>query len=225
MGIGRGILVVSLALAVAGYWVKSHYYPEFTYRYKLYLTIKTPSGQIEKSNTSEVNISFPLFNILAPTSYKTNHIGDAFFIDLGAGKSIILIELQQNGFDRKDTWRNLPFYAAIPKISLNKRRIPSEIKLAKEAGKLEVPLKELPMTIILRRINDPETIAEIDPLKLSAYLGSGYAVTGAMIELTDEPVTRGLIELKLPWLRDLPRNARISSRYALYSHDFKAEEK
>lgn len=81
------------------------------------------------------------------------------------------------------------------------------------------------MTIILRRISDPETIAEIDPLKLSAYLGSGYAVTGAMIELTDEPVTRGLIELKLPWLRDLPRNARISSRYALYSNDFKAEEK
>jgi hypothetical protein len=46
---------------------------------------------------------------------------------------------------------------------------------------------------------DPRTVAAVDPANLAASFGDGVALSRVSVEITTDPVTRG-IEKKLGWL-------------------------
>ena len=63
------------------------------------------------------------------------------------------------------------------------------------------PLLALPTTVTFGNVADPKSVALVDPRNLSATFGPGYELKSATIQITDEPVTRG-IEKVLPWMED-----------------------
>lgn len=89
---------------------------------------------------------------------------------------------------------------------------------------LNVPFDQLPMIISFGRVEDPDTIIQVDPMNPAEVLGRGYSISKATIELTDEPITRGVIEKRLPWLRAMPENERVSVRYSFFAFNFNSEE-
>ena len=52
-------------------------------------------------------------------------------------------------------------------------------------------------------MDDRKTIEDVDPNNLQASYGTGVKLLRASIEMTDDPVTSGAIETRLPWLRPL----------------------
>lgn len=83
------------------------------------------------------------------------------------------------------------------------------------SGKVELPLKSLPMLVRFRDLNDPKSVEKVDPFNLATGFGGSTRLTGASIEIvpagfwpfnsygiTGQPITTG-IENRLKWLRAL----------------------
>jgi len=49
-------------------------------------------------------------------------------------------------------------------------------------------------------LNDPTSAVLVDPRDLAASFGPGVRFKGATVEITDDPITKG-IEARLPWLK------------------------
>jgi len=64
----------------------------------------------------------------------------------------------------------------------------------------ELPLKDLPVLVRFRDPKDPTSVELVDPLNIAASFGSSVTLTRASVEITDDPVTKG-IEARLPWLK------------------------
>ncbi|WP_066268991.1 hypothetical protein [Blastomonas sp. CCH3-A3] len=56
-----------------------------------------------------------------------------------------------------------------------------------------------PMLVRFRDINDPTTVERVDPDALAASFGEGVKLRRVTVQLTDDPVTKG-IEKRLKWL-------------------------
>lgn len=222
MGIGRNFLIGTLVICAFLYVGIKFYFPTYSYNYNLALEVDTPNGPIQGNNVYNVSISFPLFNYLfGQTKFAEAHTGDAAFIDLGT-KNLVVLNNRQNSFFKRP--KGFPFYKELYGINYNKQRIPDQIARAKEAGPLDVPLDQLPMLVFLRQSNDFRTMIEVDPLRVSAALGQGYRIRRATIQITDEPITHGLIEMELPWLGAGPKVLKNKLPYSLYFSNFKSED-
>jgi hypothetical protein len=49
-------------------------------------------------------------------------------------------------------------------------------------------------------VADPTTVARVDPDDLAASFGPGVTLRGMTLEITDDPVTKGVVEGVLGWL-------------------------
>lgn len=58
----------------------------------------------------------------------------------------------------------------------------------------------MPVLVRLGNLNDPTSVALVNPLDLAASFGPGVTLKSATAEITDDPVTHG-IEARLPWLK------------------------
>ncbi|WP_271894240.1 hypothetical protein [Candidatus Phyllobacterium onerii] len=81
------------------------------------------------------------------------------------------------------------------------------VERAKQAGPKESPLQDpwnlyLPMMVTFHDAADPLSVQKVDPLKLTATFGPGYALKAIIIEATDEPLSENLGQ-HLPWFDEL----------------------
>lgn|GEM_PF-2498562 len=62
------------------------------------------------------------------------------------------------------------------------------------AGKpLPLPSEALPLLVTLNNIADPSTVTVVDPDNLAATFGPGVTLLSVTVELTEEPMTEGII--------------------------------
>ena len=66
----------------------------------------------------------------------------------------------------------------------------------------EVDPADYPMLVTFRDIVDPTSVEKVDPGDLAASFGEVVSLKSITVEVTDEPVTRG-IEKRLGWLDHL----------------------
>ena len=57
-----------------------------------------------------------------------------------------------------------------------------------------VPRRQYPMLVTFADVADPTTVARLDPDNLAASFGPGVALRGMTLEITDDPVTKGVVE-------------------------------
>jgi hypothetical protein len=73
-------------------------------------------------------------------------------------------------------------------------------RIAHMRGPHRIVSNDLPDLVTFADINDPKTVILVDPDDLEATLGPGVSWNEITLEMTDEPITNGLVT-KLPWLR------------------------
>jgi hypothetical protein len=71
-----------------------------------------------------------------------------------------------------------------------------EVTRLKPTG--ELALQDLPVLLRFRDPADPTSVELVDPSSLAASFGPGVRLKRAFIEITDDPITKG-IEARLPW--------------------------
>jgi hypothetical protein len=191
------LVAISLCLAGCG---RSE-----SYRYKLTLTVNTPDGTKRGSSVVEV-----LFYDVSIPERGTMHklTGEALYLDLGPGRRplIALLTKQLHLENRQQSWSRdggptgdllLPLYSVTVPASAS--ALDYVAMIGRLRGAREITTHDLPDLVTFADITDPKTVIEIDPNDLQATLGAGVSWNAITFEITDEPITKGIV-LKLPWI-------------------------
>lgn len=196
--------VLCVALALAGCW---RWWPDVTYRYKLTLSVNTPDGVKTASNVVEIDY----WKFAQGTPHTAR--GQALYLDLGPGRRPLVALLthipRQN--ERVDDLRWLEFdpIRLIARLCLHMNRIATWIDAASQfkecRGAYPLEIADLPDIVTFTDTADPKSVLLVDPNDLTAPLGPSVSWQSMTMELTSDPLTKG-IEKRLPWLTTLRGN-------------------
>jgi len=194
-------------------------YPTNAVRYRLTIDVDTPQGIRSNSSVIEARFGFEptLFGLIS--GIKSSLAGEAVFVDLGSGKNIV-VTLTNTGSGRTSSdlapemWalnaKTLPLIVFdIP--SHNRQKTPKAILNAKSAGQAEVPVARLPLVVTFKDPADPWSAIPVDPTNLDAVFGSGYSISRATIEITDDTLAWRL-KRHLHWHRNLDAKTKCGSK-------------
>jgi hypothetical protein len=194
----RLAMVATMAVALAGCGRTE------SYRYKLTLAVSTPDGV--KRGSSVVEVVFWAVSIPARgTMHKLR--GEALYLDLGAGARPLIALLTNQlhpKYDDKRHWTRdagpgVAQMSALYGQAQSAHYMDDLPRLARMRGPRKISPTNLPDLMTFADVNDPNSVIEVDPNELQATLGPNVTWHEITLEMTDEPVTRG-IRTKLPWL-------------------------
>jgi hypothetical protein len=188
-----GVLAVIVFGLVVAYQLA---YPTYAHRYRLTLEVETPDGVKTASGVIEPQlITQP--TILTDRRSHSGLMGDAVFVDLGNGKNVTA--LLASG-------PNASNFGAPLRLAIEAFEIPNcgeafcQWRAVSHAtGRRDLPARLIPTLVTFSDVNDPETARVIEPGEFETVFGPGYRFKRAWIEMTDDPVTRG-IKKRLPFL-------------------------
>jgi hypothetical protein len=184
-----------------------------TINYRLTVTMQTPEGEVRGSTVRAVKLpnGRPLLD-LPEAGSGIDVVGEAAIIDLGEkGKVFALIS--------DSSWRELRYtfdYSPSLKYSIaerNKMKIEYYNNLPKHQKKT-LELHNRPQMVWFENISDPKSVKLvyqsittkpngtewIEDDHSAELFGGDYAVKSMTVEITDEPVTWGVVEKLLPWI-------------------------
>ncbi len=198
-------LLVSVVLPIIVSVIAGCTSPTYTYRYKLTLEALVDGEVMRASNVVEVGYYLDIAN-----SSHGEMRGEALYFDLGAGRRplIALLGRRPRPADKRDDchWgengpRCLNTLYGTAKLAWNykSRRLDGFSDLARQRGARDIDPKSLPDLVTFADINDSKTVIEVDPEFPSRALASDFSWRRITIEITDDPLTRG-IETRLTWL-------------------------
>ena len=173
-----------------------------SFRYKLTLAVNTPDG-VKRGSTVNEWKSWEVSIPARGTPHKLR--GEALYLDLGPGTRPLIALLTSHLHEKPGgtVWDWLPGDNVL--VRLYGQPLPNfmdEIaRLAHMRGPRRITPSDLPDLVTFASLSDPKSVIEVDPNDLQATLGQGITWNEITFEMTDEPVTTGIIKAKLPWLR------------------------
>jgi hypothetical protein len=184
------LILIGLPIAI---W--NFYYPTYSWGQKTTVTVMTPEGQ--RSGNAVVRVSWKdspdLLSDAPHLHYEVR--GEATVVDLGNGKYLFALI---NSAER----RGLAVFGGqteLPRFT-NSLLLLVKTTAASRGESREVPPRYRPLLVTFADINDPASVARVDPDDLAAQFGPGYALSSITLAITDEPVTKGRVEAVLGWL-------------------------
>jgi hypothetical protein len=176
-------------------------FPSATLRYRLTIAVATPEGLRSGSGVIQVRYAKNPQFLGASAEWLPTVWGDAAAVDLGQRGTLFAI--LKEGTDS----RSSPEYILLRAFGFPHGAMPTPVeqgiaRIAALKGEVNLLPDELPMLVRFRDLADPMTVERVDPRNVAASFGEGVGFAGAQIEITDDPVTRG-IEKQLPWLPGL----------------------
>ena len=171
-----------------------------SFRYKLTLAVNTPDGVKRGSSVTE----WHFWEVSIPergTPHKLH--GEALYLDLGPGARPLIALLTSHLHEKPGgtvwDWPGDNVLSRLYGALWRDDFMEGISRLAKMRGPRRITPAELPDLVTFADINDPKTVVEVNPNDLQATLGQNVTWNEITLEMTDEPVSKG-IELKLPWL-------------------------
>jgi hypothetical protein len=188
------------------------------HKYRLTVEVETPDGRKTASGVMAVH---------PDRSYSrgghTKTVGDAVYVDLGAGKNLVALlahidkNLELDGMN----YVALRAYTAAAdgkRVSFN--------EMNRQTGMVPVTGELIPVLVTFADPANPGSARSVPPDEAEAILGKGYRLHGITAEVVPngfwpldfggalgEPVTRG-IQAKLPWLNGAGNAAATALRAA-----------
>lgn len=179
--------------------------PTPTYRYRLTVEVETPEGLRTGSSVIEVETSVSSsFSIPSPGSVHHRVRGEAVAVDLPGDRMLFallnesdrMMFLLAPGASREAPD---PFQARFDNIL----KLDGQIVLPRMwplAGHLD-ERSAYPMMVTFGDLDDPISVTQVDPDDLAASFGEGVRLKRITVEMTDDPVTTGIVA-RLKWLPD-----------------------
>jgi hypothetical protein len=178
----------------------------YRYKYKMTVEVETPQGLKTGSAVREIVYSKSVVELPDAPGAGAEQRGEAVAVDLPSGQTLFAL------------LANDPYVTLQTGFGGDS---PSMLDTAKENKLVRVvkpfPTSEngnqftgYPVLVQFTDIKNPMSVKLVNPENTSASLGQGVKIKRNTIQMTDEPVTRG-IEKRLPWLNDYAsRRARLN---------------
>lgn len=200
------------AVLLLGWWVLdgSTTRPRVV-RSRLTIVVETPEGERTGSSVTQLTSYFPGGLTRAQGwGLMRQLVGEVVVVDLGQ-RGILF-----STFERQSTLLRgggdaynaglTPFPEEKfrgeypPKASINQQYAAYLDDLNRLKPKSELSFEDVPALVRFGNVNDPTSVALVNPRDLAASFGPGVTFKGATVEITDDPITKG-IEARLPWLK------------------------
>lgn len=187
---------------------------EYSWRYKMTVEIETPEGIKTGSAVREMNLLFEPRPLYKPHPYHVSFKmqGEAVVVDLGE-RGVVFVLVTSSSYPEVTnniagpaplTIKGAEYYSAL-----------KDEKASLQPGKY-------PKIVTFKNINDPKSVALVqgyvfDPETQESHLedhfeelfGEGVKIKNISVEMTDEPVTWGVVDAYLPSkLQELKENWR-----------------
>ncbi|MDP1699620.1 MAG: hypothetical protein Q8L53_01485 [Aestuariivirga sp.] len=216
MTLDRRILIgLAVAFTVAGIFAYLNFWhPTVTLRYRLTLEAMTPDGP--KTGSGVIQVSYgSTFNLDGGGRRGVMKVtGEAVPVDLGRGNVLFVtltnyISGRNHSFGKLDGAANaetLPLVVFGFKWNVgDEYQLPPQIAAAQASGPREVPFRSLPTLVKFEDVNNPKSVGLVQPERLSAAFGEGYALSKVTMEIKNDPPSEGIAKL-LNWLPKLIEN-------------------
>jgi hypothetical protein len=191
--IALGVLLVGVAFAMSDVYVSG------TWRYKMTVEVETPEGIKTGSAIHEISNSSSSVKILAlpesgnPAKFR----GEAVVIDMGKDKPPLFAALSSN--PERIFYNTFP----PPKGGATTLGGIKYYKNLKVGEKRTIDSKDYPQFISFKSRNDPKTIRTFGASELEGIYGEKYAIKNIHIEISNAPISFGLIDKYLPIKRPI----------------------
>lgn len=196
----RVALLATLMLSLAG--CDMFGFRSWSWHQKLTVTVETPEGPRSGSAVSAAWFQMtPKWSGVGDSAGASNSSlsGEAVVVDMGQGRYLFALLKGYNEFTGR-----LAFFP-LPQKPLNKEEDAAVYdQLEALRATTELPRELYPLLVTFADINDPASVARVDPDDLAASFGPGYALSSITLAITDEPVTKGPVEAVLGWLSKYP---------------------
>jgi hypothetical protein len=192
-----GIIMLCI-LAVIGSgvaWCKISY-PAYTYRYRMTVEVMVDGVMHSASSVVEIKIQTQPAAGSVPPIVPYVH-GEAVFVDLGNGRNVFA--LLANGSNANGV--DYALYVVPKLFNLTKGGDQDLVKLPHLRGTREVSPSYPPAFVTFKNLDDPTSARVVNAETFESEFGRNVRLNRVWIEMTNEPVTKGLIEKKLPWLK------------------------
>jgi hypothetical protein len=187
------------------------------HKYRLTVEVETPAGRRSASGVLAVHPDRGYSR-----GGQTRTVGDAIFVDLGAGKNLVALLAHLDGPLDLDGIN----YLALRAYSVAGGKRVSFNEMNRLNGTVAVKGPLIPVLLSFADPADPGTARAVSPDDLQTVLGAGYRLSDVTAEVVPngfwpldfggalgEPVTRG-IAAKLPWLNGPGNSAATALRAA-----------
>lgn len=164
---------------------------------KITVTVDTPHGAV--SGSAVTSISWSENKIFKDGArWQVDYKGEAVVVDLGSSKYLFALLISERGPDGwlDDLGRMGPLSVGLDISQGNEFR--------RHEGPIEIERSVLPMLVTFGNLSDPASVKQVNPSNLAASFGGGYSLKSVSLEVTDEPVTEGVVEKVLGWLQPYP---------------------
>src|SRR6056297_1788866 len=186
-----GVFICLLPLFLAACWGAK----EAEWHQKLTLHLQTPDGAAAFSSVTAMRCEAGYAMDIGGTKVTCRETGEAVVAKLGEGHLFVLLAGERLGY------RGV--FRALIEDGVTYRQYWKRIRRA-EGRPFDVPRKDWPRLVTFGDIDDPTSVQLVDPDDLAAVFGEGFALRDVTLEITDAPVTSGVVEGALGWLGEYP---------------------
>ncbi|MGB3469481.1 MAG: hypothetical protein WBA51_01500 [Erythrobacter sp.] len=174
------------------------------YRFRMTVEVETPEGIKRGSSVYEVTAGLRKKILPDARGSKVTSKGEAVAVDIAPGQTLFAL------------LKNSTPTGTMAELSMTTldTQFASHRKMVDTAEGLEVRGTDgppalvdpefYPMLVTFGDLDDPTSVARVDPDDLAATFGEGVALKRITVQLTDDPVTTG-IEERLGWLEQVGR--------------------
>jgi hypothetical protein len=195
----KALLILAAFAIGAVMWWKINY-PTYAWNQKLTVTVSTPQGEVSGSSVVAISWTKNFFSGgWGGALFQLTMLGDATTVDLGGGQFLFAMLGYQDSQEKHCTGLIVPKLLGQSDNDFWGSDSFKHVQAAKGRGPITLPPKLYPHFLRFRDIKDPATAELVDPDDLAKSFGTGVRLVRVTIEITGEPVTRGIKEV-LPWL-------------------------
>lgn len=186
----------------------------YSWRQKLTITVETPAGEVSASSVSEVRWAKHWIQTDG-MGWDYDLTGEAVVLEVTPGRYLFAL-LKGAG-----TTEYMGSVAPASIAGLESRVIDGALfdevqdKRDRAAGVIAVPEYQYPLMVTFGDIADPKSVALVDPADLAASFGPGVRLKAVTLEVTEEPVTVGVVEGVLGDLEEIGRRGPTAIKFPL----------
>ena len=165
----------------------------YDWNQKLTLYITTPSGEVVASSVIRIDATDTTskFFPVEARKFQNKSTGEAVVADLGQGRYLFALLKNKSGNPVDQIHEAYSDVLHEPRRAFWGKWV-RVLKQQEEPGVL--PPRAYPMLVTFDDVTDPKSVRLVDPADLAASFGAGYALRKITLEITDEPVTLGVVE-------------------------------
>jgi hypothetical protein len=199
-----GIVALLAGLAFVLYlWTQ----PAYTHRFRLTIEVETPDGIKTGSSVIETSAwESGNWGPIEARGIRRDFRGRAVFVDLGHGQNLIaLLGFGPIGADQHKLF-------SITRAALASSKKTDDWKEEfRLNGRGVLPNDYIPAFATFKNLNDPASAVRVEPSDLANILGAGFAFRQALLETTNESVSRDIGNI-LPWWQSPGHPAEVAYR-------------